>query len=115
AFSDGVNQSYVGITVTDVAGNTSAATAGFTGINQDTAAPTFSESINSLAATGWYNTATGPAVITYTATDATSGVTTPAPYTFSGNIGRGSRTAPSRQNRAAPLRATRGPTNRDGL
>jgi CRISPR/Cas system type I-B associated protein Csh2 (Cas7 group RAMP superfamily) len=82
-FSDGVSLSHAGITVTDVAGNTSAATAGFSGIKQDTVAPTVSESINSPAATGWYNSATGPAVITYTASDATSGVTTPAPFTFS--------------------------------
>jgi hypothetical protein len=51
-------------------------------VKVDTVAPTLSAAINAPAGTGWYNLATGPAVVTYTATDATSGVTTPAPYTF---------------------------------
>ena len=70
-FNDGSNLSHGGITVTDVAGNTSAATAGFTGIDQDTVAPTLSESISSPdAVTLWYNIASGPAVVTYVAHDA---------------------------------------------
>ena len=51
-------------------------------------APTLTESINSPAGTGWYNISTGPAIITYVASDATSGVTTPAPFTFSDGIGQ---------------------------
>jgi len=51
--------------------------------DRDTVAPTLTQSINSPAATGWYNISTGPAVITYSATDATSGVTTPSSFTFS--------------------------------
>src|SRR5207302_1278878 len=82
-FSDGAGQSIAAITVTDVAGNASVTTAGFSGIKQDTVAPTLSASINSPAVTGWYNISTGPAVVTYSASDATSGVTTPSPYTFS--------------------------------
>src|SRR5439155_960071 len=74
---------HAGINVTDVAGNVSDTTAGFSGIKQDTVAPTLSASINSPAVTGWYNISTGPAVVTYSASDATSGVTTPSPFTFS--------------------------------
>src|SRR5205823_493224 len=87
-FSDGAGQSHAGVTVTDVAGNISSMTAGFSGIDQDTVAPTVSESINSPAGTGWYNIATGPAVITYSTFDATSGVSTPASYTFSDGAGQ---------------------------
>ena len=48
-----------------------------------------SESISSPdAATGWYNVASGPAVITYSTSDATSGVATPAPYSFSDGVGQ---------------------------
>src|SRR5207247_4358162 len=82
-FSDGASQSHAGVTVTDVAGNVSAMTSGFSGIDQDTVAPTVSESINSPAGTGWYTISTGPAIITYSTFDATSGVGTPASYTFS--------------------------------
>src|SRR5439155_18014837 len=83
-FSDGSPLSHDGVTVTDTAGNTSAMTAGFTGIKQDTVAPTVSESINAVSGSdGWYN-ATGAAVITYTATDASAGVVTPSAYTLSG-------------------------------
>src|SRR5439155_77737 len=86
-FSDGSPLSHDGVTVTDTAGNTSAMTAGFTGIKQDTVAPTVSESINAVTgANGWYN-ATGAAVITYSTFDATSGVSTPAAYTFSDGSG----------------------------
>jgi uncharacterized delta-60 repeat protein len=86
-FSDGTVLSHPGITVTDVAGNTSASTATLSGIKQDTVRPTLSESMNSPAGTGWYNIGTGPAIITFTATDATSGVSTPAPFTFSDGNG----------------------------
>src|SRR5208283_2970966 len=82
-FSDGTNLSHAGITVTDAAGNVSAPTAAITGINQDTVAPTLTESINSPSSTGWYNLSTGPAVITYVASAGVAGVTTPAPFTFS--------------------------------
>src|SRR5439155_96094 len=82
-FADGAGQSHAGVTVTDVAGNVSAMTSGSSGIYQDTVAPTVSESINSPAGTGWYNISTGAAIITYSTFDATSGVSTPASYTFS--------------------------------
>jgi hypothetical protein len=82
-FADGVGQSLAGITVTDVAGNVSAPTADITGINQDTLPPTLSQSIsNPDPTTGWYNIATGPAVVHYTAFDATSGVSAPADHSF---------------------------------
>ena len=72
-FSDGSGLSHAGITVTDTAGNTSDPTADVTGVKQDTVKPTLSESINSPdSTTGWYNLASGPAKIIYTATDATS-------------------------------------------
>src|SRR5207249_4928468 len=87
AFGDGSGLSHAGVTVTDTAGNTSAMTAGFSGIKQDTVAPTVSESINAVTGTnGWYN-ATGAAVIIYSTFDATSGVSSPAPYTFSDGSG----------------------------
>src|SRR5262249_32479451 len=86
-FSDGSGLSHAGITVTDVAGNISAKTAHLTSIKQDTVAPTLAQSINSPAATGWYNIASGKAVISYAATDATSGVSTPAAFTFSDGTG----------------------------
>jgi parallel beta-helix repeat protein len=82
-FRDGVNQSLAGITVTDAAGNVSVRTADVRGIRQDTVAPTLTQVINAPASSGWYNQGTGPALISYTATDATSGVVTPAPFTFS--------------------------------
>src|SRR5208283_2388512 len=82
-FSDGSNLSHAGITVTDNAGNVSAPTAAITSINQETVAPTLTESINSPAATGWYNISTGPAIITYVASATVSAVTTPASFTFS--------------------------------
>src|SRR5207248_551821 len=85
--ADGRGLSHAGITVTDAAGNASARTADVTGVRQDTVAPTLTQSINSPAATGWYNLATGPAVLSYTATDATSGVTAPAAYTFADGSG----------------------------
>src|SRR5258705_12879468 len=66
----------------------SPSTAGFRSIKQDTVAPTVSESINSPAGTGWYNISTGAAVITYSTFDATSGVSTPASYTFSDGAGQ---------------------------
>ena len=68
---------------TDVAGNVSPVTTfSFT---LDTVAPTLNAGIsNPDGATGWYNIASGPAVLTYVASDAGgSGVTTPAPFTFS--------------------------------
>jgi len=46
-------------------------------------APTLSATINSSALSGWYNLSSGPAVVSYLASDATSGVSTPANYTFS--------------------------------
>src|SRR5262249_29146462 len=73
-FSDGSGQSVTAITVTDVAGNESSSVGGFSGIDQDTVAPSLSAKINSPAGTGWYNSSTGPATVTYTASDATSGV-----------------------------------------
>src|SRR5208283_2496655 len=68
-------------TVTDVAGNSSSVTS--PAVNVDTVAPTLTESINSPAATGWYNISTGPAIVTYVATAGVAGVTTPASFTFS--------------------------------
>ncbi len=81
-FGEGANQSVAAITVFDVAGNPSNTTGAFSNIYQDTVAPTLSASINSPGVTGWYNIATGPAVVTYSTSDSTSGVTTPASVTF---------------------------------
>src|SRR5258705_4563597 len=66
----------------------SPSTAGFRSIKQDTVAPTVSESINSPAGTGWYNIATGPAVITYSTFDPTSGRINPTNYTFADGAGQ---------------------------
>src|SRR5262249_49984645 len=82
-FSDGANQSLSAITVTDAAGNKSATAGAFSGIKQDTMAPTLSALISSPSSIGWYNIASGAAVVTYTASDTTSGVATPSAYTFS--------------------------------
>jgi hypothetical protein len=68
AFTDGANQSLAGVTISDVAGNT-ATSESFSGINQDTVAPTIYSPINPPAASGWYNVATGPAVVHYVALD----------------------------------------------
>ena len=79
---DGADQSVAAVTIYDVAGN-SATAQSFSGINQDTVAPTISASITSPdATTGWYNIASGAAVISFTASDTTSGVTAPANHTF---------------------------------
>lgn len=78
--ADGVHG--ITATATDAAGNVSVASSGLS-VTIDTGAPTLTQSINSPAATGWYNLSTGPAVITYSASDATSGVTTPVAFTFS--------------------------------
>src|SRR5204863_218284 len=82
--AEGANQSRAAVTVTDAAGNVSAPSESFAGINVDTVAPVLSAGINSPAGTGWYNQSTGPAVVTYSASDATSGVTTPAPHVVFG-------------------------------
>ena len=83
-FGDGADQSLAAVTVFDVAGNESNAAGGYTGINQDTVAPVLSAVISSPdAVTHWYNIASGPATVTYTASDAGgSGVTAPAAYVF---------------------------------
>ncbi|HEY1684350.1 MAG TPA: Ig-like domain-containing protein [Tepidisphaeraceae bacterium] len=85
-FADGANQSLAGVTITDIAGNTATSPA-FNGINQDTVAPTITATINSDASTGWYNISTGPAVVTYAASDNAGGSglfsAVPAAYTFS--------------------------------
>lgn len=82
AATEGLNT--VQVRQTDLAGNVSPATTfGFT---LDTVAPTLTASINAPSADGWYNRVTGPAVVTYSAADATSGVTTPAPYRFSDGV-----------------------------
>jgi hypothetical protein len=76
-FGDGSNQSLAAVTVTDAAGNVSNSAGTFSGINQDTAAPTVSASpISGPATTGWYNIATGGPVIHFTAADGGSGVST---------------------------------------
>ena len=79
---DGADQSLAAITVTDVAGNVSARqgpTAALTRVRWRHALAVIS---SPDAVTGWYNIGSGPAVVTYTAADATSGVTNPSPYTF---------------------------------
>ena len=82
-FSDGADQSLAAVTVFDVAGNESNAAGAFDGINQDTVAPVLSAVISGPGGTGWYNIASGPATVSYTATDAGgSGVTAPAAYVF---------------------------------
>src|SRR5438552_9361086 len=63
-------------------------TTGFSGIDQDTVAPTVSDSINSPAGTGWYNSTTRSPYTTLSPSDATSGVSTPASYTFSDGAGQ---------------------------
>ncbi|MEI7921717.1 MAG: HYR domain-containing protein [Planctomycetota bacterium] len=78
-FPDGANQSHV-FSVTDRAGNVGTAT--IAGVNVDTVAPVLTARISTVASTGWYNIATGPATVTYTATDLTSGVTAPPNYVF---------------------------------
>src|SRR5262249_46803901 len=78
-FGEGAGLSHTFV-VSDVAGNTASITSA--AVNVDLTAPTLTQSINSPATTGWYNISTGRAKITYTATDATSGVTTPAAFTF---------------------------------
>ncbi|MDB5292221.1 MAG: type 1 secretion C-terminal target domain subclass, partial [Phycisphaerales bacterium] len=82
-FADGVNQSLAALTIFDIAGN-SATSESFSGIKQDTVAPTFHATINAPAATGWYNIATGPAVVHYTASDGGSGLASAVPpdHTF---------------------------------
>jgi hypothetical protein len=77
--SEGSGQTYT-FTVTDLAGNSASATVNDVSI--DKAAPTLSASINAPAAGGWYNIATGAATVTYVASDAGSGVSTPAAYAF---------------------------------
>src|SRR5262249_17286140 len=65
----------------DLAGN--AAVASISGLQVDLTPPTVSQSINAPAATGWYNLSTGPAIVTYTASDKLSGVVSiPAPATL---------------------------------
>lgn len=66
--------------MTDRAGNVGTAT--IAGVNVDTVAPVLTARISTVASTGWYNIATGPATVTYTATDLTSGVTAPPNYVF---------------------------------
>ena len=83
AFPDGASQTYT-FTVYDLAGNSVSVSSPV--VNVYTVAPVLSAAINAAASTGWYNLSTGAAVATYTATDATSGVTTPVPYTFSDGV-----------------------------
>ena len=71
-FADGSNQSLAGVTISDVAGNT-ATSESFSGIKQDTVAPTIHATINAPAATGWYNIASGPADVHYVASDNAGG------------------------------------------
>ena len=71
-FSDGANQSLAGVTISDIAGNT-ATSESFSGIKQDTVAPTIHATINAPAASGWYNIASGPAVVHYVASDNAGG------------------------------------------
>ena len=73
-----------------MAGNESNAAGAFDGIDQDTVAPVLSAVISSPdAVTGWYNIQSGPATVTYTASDAGgSGVTAPAAYVFSDGAGQ---------------------------
>jgi|GEM_PF-3385065 len=85
---EGANQSVAAKTVTDIAGNTSADSASFSGLNVDLTAPTIVASINpaSPAASGWYNIATGAPTVSYLCADTNgSGIAAgacPAPVTL---------------------------------
>ena len=80
-FPDGADLSSQAVTVSDAAGNSLTVPAAYyTGIYQDTVAPVLSATINSPdASTGWYNKASGPAVVTYIVNDLspTSGIVDP--------------------------------------
>jgi hypothetical protein len=80
-FGDGTNQAY-SQSVSDLAGNT--ASAGVSGVNVDTVAPSISVALDrSAAATGWFNEVTGAPVAKFTCSDATSGIVAcPADYNF---------------------------------
>ena len=80
-FNDGKDQSY-SQNISDLAGNS--ASAGVSGVNVDTVAPTISVSLDrSAASTGWFNEATGAPVAQFTCSDATSGVMAcPADFPF---------------------------------
>jgi hypothetical protein len=84
SFTAAEGNNAVQVRQTDPAGNVSSATA-FT-FMLDTVAPTLTASISAPSASGWYDSLSGPAVVTYSAYDETSGVATPAPYTFSDGV-----------------------------
>src|SRR5262249_4133367 len=84
---EGSDQFHPGLTVTDAAGNVSAATAGFTGINVDLTRPTVSAAATSAAnANGWDN---HDVTVPFTAGDNLSGVAAPTDHGLS-NQGVGS-------------------------
>ena len=78
---DGEDQSVPG-SVTDNAGNSNAAA--ISDIDVDTTLPTITASISpSAAASGWYNAATGTPTVSFTCSDATSGLADPCPSSAS--------------------------------
>ncbi|GIW20286.1 MAG: hypothetical protein KatS3mg065_0582 [Chloroflexota bacterium] len=81
-FGEGEDQSHTG-TAVDNAGNS--ATASVSDVDVDLTAPTISAALDRSpdGTTGWYNLATGAPTVTYTCTDATSGIASCTdPYTF---------------------------------
>src|SRR5262249_26810839 len=83
-FSDGSGQSVMAITVTDNAGNVSNSAGAFSGVDQDTVAPTLTASRDGAAYaashSGWNNTTV---TVMFSASDSGSGVTNPADEVFS--------------------------------
>lgn len=81
--SEGANQIATS-TCTDVSGNDAAATV--TGINIDKTAPTITAALTpDRASSGWWNATTGAPTVTYTCSDATSGLAAgacPGSHTF---------------------------------
>jgi hypothetical protein len=76
AFADGADQSDTG-TATDLAGNT--ATAGVSGIDVDLTPPSIAASLTpeTDAVTGWWNAETGAPTVSFSCSDATSGLAAP--------------------------------------
>src|SRR5262249_9181092 len=77
--AEGTWQSHT-FTVTDLAASSAWATV--ENVRIDRTPPQLAQLLNPPASTGWYNWSTGTAVVTYTASDDLSGVSTPAAYTF---------------------------------
>ncbi len=80
-FGEGADQAY-SQTIYDLAGNS--ATAGVSGVDVDTVAPTISASLSPVRpASGWWNIASGAPTVTYTCSDGTSGIAScPGAYIF---------------------------------